>query len=255
MTIGIGAQNRSFFAICWYLGVDVTSIFTILVIAFTMQAAEQIRGVVVDPIGASIGSTLIRVLEPESRTIVATANADPTGAFQVAVPTPGSYTLTFQKAGFRTAVISVVVRGEEITDLAKIPLDLGGCDMPGVICDAFGMADLSEGIISHRRLKVNLDCGLDLSKGRLYCPAGKQSADLKITRDGAGIYVSPLNGAAVSGTCNGFTGKEDRVRVDGLGIIYEVCVHTRHGHLSHVFLEEVEPGSSEITLQYVTRRQ
>jgi Carboxypeptidase regulatory-like domain len=231
----------------------VTPIFKILAIFFTMQAGEQIRGIVVNPIGASVGGTLIGVLEPESRMTLATANADPTGAFQIAVPTPGSYTLTLQKAGFRTAVISVVVRGAEITDLAKIPLDLGGCDMPGVMCDTFGMADLSEGITSHRRLKVNLDCGLDLSKGRLYCPAGKQPADLKITRDGVGIFVSPLNGAALSENCKQF--KKDRVRVDGLGINYDVCVHTRDGHLSQVFLEDVEPRTSEITLQYVTRRQ
>jgi hypothetical protein len=117
------------------------------------------------------------------------------------------------------------------------------------------MADLSEGIISHGLLRVNLNCGVDLDKGVLHCPYEWHS-DFKITKDDAGIYLSPINGAAVSATCNDSPRSENRLRIDGFGFGYDTCVHTHDGRVSHVFLvNDVEHASPEITIEYVTRKK
>lgn len=253
---------------------SVISIIAALALTVEAQAAGQtvrggrVRGLVVDVAGGGVARAFIRVLDPDSNTIVARTMAGDGGAFQTGTLDPGSYTVRAWAGGFRAGVIrGVVVRNGEITDLGKIQLGLAGCDAPGVNCDDFGIGPRSKPVVSGY-LEVKLECRVDLGKGTIHCPDSDtnpsygRTADFQLTKDQAGIYLSPINGAASSAPnssrvdCSDAKFSESRVRLDGLGPGYDICVRTHDRRFSHVFLEDdVEPGSSEIRLYFVTPKR
>jgi hypothetical protein len=201
--------------------------------------------------------------------LLARAKTDQSGAFQTGVLNPGSYTLTAWVQGFRARAWSaVIVRSGEVTDLGTIPLDIAGCDAPGVNCDSIDPSPPRNPIVASGYLTVRLNCGADLAKSSVYClddatsRRQERTADLRATRSDAGIYLAPVNGTAMSALnpsrqdCSGGNQKPDRIRLDGLGPGNDLCVRTRDGRMSHVFLvNDVEPDSLEIQLWYVTRKR
>jgi hypothetical protein len=93
-------------------------------------------------------------------------------------------------------------------------------------------------------------------------PNRARAMDFKIVREDVRIFLTPLNGAAMSAPNSSKTDCSDaklsdvKIRVDGLGPGYDVCVRTHEGHPSHVFLtSDIEPTSSEISLWHVTRKR
>ncbi|HVO97245.1 MAG TPA: carboxypeptidase-like regulatory domain-containing protein [Bryobacteraceae bacterium] len=104
------------------------SIFSLLTLALFFQAgpAASIKGVVVDPAGAPLAQSTIRVLDADTNYLVAEGTSDKDGAFEIGPLKKGKYTITV-RTGFAIRILSEVeVRGR--VDLGKVELDLGSCE-------------------------------------------------------------------------------------------------------------------------------
>jgi len=85
---------------------------------------QQIRGAIVDPTGAAIGGTSVRLLKSDYEE-VAHATAADSGKFQMGSIGSGNYVLKAWQRGFRSRRVPVAVRSEtETIDLGDIRLDL-----------------------------------------------------------------------------------------------------------------------------------
>lgn len=218
-----------------------------------------------------IGGVRVSVLLADSNVIAGDVTTDRLGKFKIAMLSSGSYTIKVRSQGFRSrALVGVVVREDETVTLPDVQLDFAGCDAPGVNCDIFSSnpKDFPPKPMSTGYLKANLDCEVDLRKSQVYCPAAAsipnrtRAMDFKIVREGARIFLTPLNGATVSAPNSSRTDCSDakfgdvKIRVDGLGPGYDICVRTHEGHPSHIFLvNDVGPTSSEISFWHVTRKR
>jgi len=249
----------------------------VLVSAFAAQASGQtvrggeVRGVVVDPEGAAISNAPIGLRHADSRAVAADAKTDGLGQFRIGMLNAGSYTINIRLQGWRSRTVdSIDVRGGETTNLGSIHLSLAGCDAPGANCDVFSndRKDFPSRPLYQGYLKGNLSCEVDLRHGKVNCPAGAVAArrarqtDFKIVKENEQIYLSPLNGTAMSSPnsskadCSDAQFREAKIVVDDLGLGDDICVRTHEGHLCHAFLtSNVEPTSSEIRLWIVTRRR
>lgn len=194
--------------------------------------------------------------------------ADEQGVFSTGMLPPGTYTVAAWFQGFRALKLTgIVLRADETIDLGKIRLEMAGCDAPGVICDNFGLGAPGKGLATGY-LDLKLNCGVDLDNGAVYCPDRSgvsqregASADLIMARKDGGVYLAPVNGATTnppnlpSANCHEANRGNASVRLDGLGPGDDICLYTRTGRLSHVFLvSEVYRGSTQVTIWYVTRR-
>jgi hypothetical protein len=72
--------------------------------------------------------------------------------------------------------------------------------------------------------------------------------------------LKPLNGARISqlgeadSNCGHARYQREAVRIDGLGPGSDLCVRTNGGARSQIFITgEVQPGSEELRLYFVTR--
>jgi hypothetical protein len=160
----------------------------------------------------------------------------------------------------------IVVREDETAVLPDIYLDFAGCDAPGVNCDYF--SNFPPQPLSTGYLNAKVDREIDLHKSQVNCPAvtslphRTRTMDFKIVSEDARIFLKPLNGAAMSAPnssntdCSDAKFNEIRIRVDGLGPGWDICVRTHERYQSHLFLvNDVEPTASEITLWQVTRKR
>jgi hypothetical protein len=248
-------------------------ILCILVLAFAGEPAmvasdHQIRGVVIDATGAGLPGASVRVLQSESNAELSHATADHDGVFQIGNLEPGSFLLTAWLQGFRTRRVAVVVLADtEVTDVGKIRIELAGCDAPGVICDSFGISP-TDPVARQGYLQLKVNCSLALSAGKVYCPndlsgpSEKKKADLLMTRDEGGVYLTAINGAAFAapnlprGDCRDAYPRETKIRIDGLGPGDDICLHTHDQHWSHVFLtSDVTRDSQQIDLWQLTRKR
>jgi hypothetical protein len=239
------------------------SLFGALLIAAGVQDLEAaaLKGL----IGTSnepLPGASIRVLQAESNLLVARANSDKTGAFEVGGLKPGSYTLTAWLGGFRLRIwTDVVVREGETNDLGKLKLDGPWCDSPGMICDTFTSEPAIPGFIRGGELTLGLHCGADLVAGMSRCPANTK-ADLTVTTEGGRIYLQPINGAGMYAPgypydgCKNDSRSDARVRIDGFGRGLDVCVRTRDHRVSHVYvLGEVGADSTEVRIWLTTTKR
>jgi hypothetical protein len=253
------------------------SILSALVIGISAQVSGQtarggqIQGTVADPEGAVIPNARISVLSADSNKVAADATTDRLGEFKIGILNTGAYIIKIRLQGWRSrALDDVVVREGETTILRDIQLDVVGCDGPGMNCDIFSNdpKDFPPKPLSFGYLKGNLNCEVALRKNQVYCPAGvaiprrARAMDFKIAKEGARIYLSPMNGAVMSAPnsskadCSDANFSMAEIRVDGLGPGYDICVRTHEGHPSQVFLvNDVDPTSLEVSLWQVTRRR
>lgn len=92
-------------------------------------------------------------------------------------------------------------------------------------------------------------------------PDSSNTGDIAVQiRDGAGLYLTPLNGArmaqlgkADSNCSQGNYGRQP-VRIDGLGPGSDICVLTNGGNRSQLFITtEISATTDELKIYYVTR--
>ncbi len=106
------------------------------------------------------------------------------------------------------------------------------------------------------------------TRNKVLCPGdakgagGELDADLRITRDENGVYLTAMNGAALAtpglprGDCQDAYRKEAKIRIDGLGPGDDICLYTHDRNWSHVFLtEEVTRRSDRIAIWQITRKR
>ncbi len=228
----------------------------------------QIKGAIVDPSGALIGSASVRFLDSAAGTVGRT-RADESGNFQIGIAAPGKYVLIAWQRGFRSRRVPVVMGTETaMIDLGRIELDLAGCDAPGVICDSVGEPAPPDREASRGYLNAQAGCLLVFTRNKVSCPGdaslegSEKDADIRITEDEAGVYLTAMNGAVLSapdlprGDCLDAHPKEARIRIDGLGPGDDICLYTHDRHWSHVFpAVEVSGGPGRITLWQITRKR
>jgi len=172
----------------------VISPFALLAMILVGQEPTGIKGLVADTLAASIGGVEVRVLEPDSRQIVARAQTNKLGAFQVEVPRPGAYLVTVRVRAFRLGIWpNVVVHDHEMTNLGPIKLEIPGCDAPGVICDTFSAQPVFPGLVNQAAIEVGLNCGADLRRAAVSCTQSVAS-DFALDAGPNGVFVKPLNG-------------------------------------------------------------
>jgi len=194
--------------------------------------------------------------------------ADAYGKFQLGNAGSDSYVLKAWQRGFRSRRVPVAVRSEtETIDLGDIRLDLAGCDAPGVICDWFGEAPPPDPVVSRNDLRVQIDCMLAFTSGKVFCPGDMKGprqtdADVRLSQDESGVYPSAMNGASLAapnlprGDCRDAYPKESKIRIDGLGSGDDICFYTHDHHWSHVFLtDDVNRGSRQIAVWQITRKR
>jgi hypothetical protein len=201
--------------------------------------------------------------------VAARATADSAGKFQIKIVDGGGLILKVWFDGFRSRRVPLAVPAEkEIVDAGTIRLELAGCDAPGVICDWFGEAPPPDPVVSRGYLQLNINCVLALAVGKVLCPGDgngrnwEATADLRITADNEGIFLTAVNGATLSppdlprGDCRDAHPSETKIRIDGLGPGDDICLHTHDRHWSHVFLtDNVSRGSEQIALWQITRKR
>jgi Carboxypeptidase regulatory-like domain len=227
---------------------------------------QQVHGVVVDPNGAAIGGADLRLFKPISGE-TAFATAMESGEFRIVIATPGTYVLLARRRGFQNRRVTVVVpQAMEAINVGNIRLNVAGCDAPGVICDYFG-GPPPDWIVSQGYLQVRTDCMLAFKDGKVVCPddregASASRADIRVTQDESGVYLSAMNGATLAepdlprGDCQDAHPKETRIRIDGLGPGDDICLYTHDRHWSHVFpTEDVTRDSRQIAIWHVTRKR
>ncbi len=240
-----------------YLMVPMRMLPILLFAALTRAAFAQapgeptgwIQGRVVDPTNAPLVGFL-RVLQPDSRVLVLRQRAQGP-EFKSNALRPGSYVLKVWAAGFRQHVpLAVTVQPGKVMDVGTIQMEVAGCDAPGVICDTVVP---TRPPLAYGHLSLKLDCGLDLDKGKVSCPAASR-ADLLCAKDETGVYLSPANGAAAAPDCRVPKYEPTRIRIDGFGPGDDLCVRTSSRHLAHLFFEDdVQRDSLEVRLYYVTK--
>jgi hypothetical protein len=228
---------------------------------------QQVRGVVVDVTGAAVGGATVRLLKSVSEEVAHVTGTD-SGQFQLGSVGPGSYVLTAWQRGFRSRRVTVVLRQEgEALDLGHIRLDLAGCDAPGVICDWFGEAPPPDPVVSRSDLQIRTDCMAAFATSIVFCSGDRMGrseadADIRLTRDGSGVYLTAMNGALLSepdlprGDCRDAYPKEKQIRIDGRGPGDDICLHTHDRHWSHVFFTDaVDRASQQIAFWQITRKR
>jgi len=222
----------------------------------TPQTGE-IRGQVVDGMGAAIANAGIRVLDAKTRATIARAQSGAEGRFEVRGLTPASYVLAVAAKGFTEKLVDTQTAAN-----STVQLDVLDCDAPGVNCDIISTGPYSDPhpVVVHRNLTVNRDNTVDLDNGKL-APAGSAAADFRLIVQDSGLFLTPLNGAAIARAsrkddgCAAPREKLPPVRVDGLGAGSAICVRTRTRHCGRIFVtKEIEPGAQQIELYVVTRK-
>jgi Carboxypeptidase regulatory-like domain len=242
--------------------------FVLISSSQVVASGQQIRGAIVDPNGASVAGASVRLLGLRTGA-AADVTADESGKFQIGIGIPDNYVLKAWRQGFRNRRVPVVVSTEAVTiDLGNIRLDVAGCDAPGIFCDWFGEAPPLNLVISEGYLRAQTGCLLALTRNKVFCPSdpkgghGEADADIRITRDENGVYLTAMNGAALSapdlvaGDCRDAHPKERKIRIDGFGSGDDICIYTHDRRRSHVFLtDEVSRDSDRIAVWQITRKR
>lgn len=200
------------------------SFCTVLALAAYIQnPPAAIRGAVTDSTGAPVRNAAIKLLAADSNLVVARANSDRWGGFELGPVKPGLYTLTGHASGFRLRVWKeIAVREGETRDLGQLQLDGAGCDAPAIICDTFTAEPVFPGLILRGELSIGLNCGADLIKGQSSCP-GDEKADFRVAKEGSAIYLAPRDKTRLFVPdspfpgCKDATGNSGKIRIDGFG--------------------------------------
>ncbi len=223
--------------------------------------AATLRGQVYDTSGAVIARATIRVLDASSRSTVQSVHPDQEGRFEVQGLGAGDYLIAVSSPGFTEKLMRVGALRPGDVSFQKVQLEVLDCDAPQVNCDIITTGPYTDPhpLVFHGSLTVNRSEAVDLEKG-VVPPSGPDAADFNLTTQNGGLYLTPLNKAAIVEPCKTdarrrkTSGKVDSVRMDGLGLGSEICIRTNRGDFSKIFVQQlIEPGSDQIVLQVVTR--
>ena len=224
------------------------------------DSGTVIRGRILDPERAVISKATICVLDESSRRVVKTAVSDADGGFAAEGLAPGRYLLAVSAKGFAEKLLDIGPLPKTGSLFRTIQLDVLDCDAPHVNCDIFTAGPYTDPhpILMQRDLTVGIADAVDLDKGVLV-PFDSRAADLRLSVEGGGLYLLPLNKASFAargkdGGCGKAAGKPQPDRIDGLGPGSEIIMRTNHGRCAKIFVtQEIPPGADQAAFKVVTR--
>lgn len=241
----------------------------LLTISFVGVADQSaaILGKAVDPSGIFLPFPKVRLHEQfVERRYETTGDAQ--GQFRIENVEPGLYVVNISVQGFRDKTFSNVriAQGQQL-DLGVFRLELAGCNVPGVICDDFGLSVYNDPIHAQGTIKIPQLCAMDIDEGKSVCtveldgrgtipPSADPESDFWIRIGARGeIYLAPRNGARLalnpptewskSGCISASYSAKD-VQINGLPIGSRVCIRTNRGRYAQVAFFEVVPFGAEI---------
>lgn len=239
-----------------------TALFpTIVTICCAIQSHSQFRGEVVDAAGAPISKTTIRVLDGQSRKEIESMRTDGAARFDLHALAPGRYLISFSSSGFAPELVEVDTTKPGADVFRTVRMRTLDCDAPNMNCDCFSQCPVSEPhpVIAQTSLEVGLEDAVNLDKAALV-PLTSPDAGLSILEKDGGLFLSSLNGAVLLNQCKAPYGRGRQkaeappLRVDGLDEDTEVCMKTRRGRFSKIYLtKEVKSGDQQVPVYLVTR--
>jgi len=104
----------------------IVGLFLLTVISQPLMAQSQtVGGTVVDSSGSVIPDATITIKDLAKNNIVRQISSDGAGRFQLIDIQPGRYTVTIEKAGFKTAEVTFTVDVNSKVDIGKVQLSVG----------------------------------------------------------------------------------------------------------------------------------
>ncbi|HBY62936.1 MAG TPA: hypothetical protein DEH78_24195 [Solibacterales bacterium] len=220
----------------------------LLTVSLGVAQTAAIRGRVLDPSGAALPGSLVRLLPTEERHARYRVLADENGAFALTGLAPGSYTVRAGQNGFLEKVLTNIrLHSAQDLDLGGLELAFAGCDAPDTLCCLY-LGKQPPAPVSSGYLTMGDGDAADMELGR--------GPDVVLSRGDSSWYLRPVNGATVArdGCASARFGKEP-VRLDGMGPGSALCVRTGQGNVAGVFVvDEVREEAPRIRFWHVTRK-
>jgi Carboxypeptidase regulatory-like domain len=222
--------------------------------------AGEVRGFVSDTGANAVAESEVRLLSGVPRAAEYRTITLRDGSFRIENVRPGVYTIRAWRSGFREEVSpEFAVRGGDVVETHNMLLQLGGCDLPGTICDDFGLAPPEAPALRKGRLVLGRNCGVNLDEGldNPIC-AEDRRVDLWFRAESdSRLELQPGQGAALaqftSYRCKSGHFEKNSWLMNGRGPGTELCVQTSEGHHAFVYVEEeVSNSSYSVKLYYVT---
>jgi len=237
-------------------------LLAVLAVCSTLQSRAQVRGEVLDTAYEPISRATIRVLDGQSRKEMESIRTDAAARFELPALAPGRYVISFSSPGFSPELIELDTTKSGANRDRTIRLNPRDCDAPGENCDCFAQCPAFDPhpIAAQASLKIGLADAIDLDKGVLV-PLASPDAGLSLLEKDGGLFLNSLNGAALLNACKPQYGRNRQktqtppFRVDGLDRDMEVCMTTKRGRFSKIFLtRQVNAGDKQV-LVYVSTRE
>ncbi len=243
-------------------------LLAISVVLSAIAAAQtnpiRISGRVHDSGGADIPNTCVTIKVPGSASVVSALRTNDKGEYLFAAAPADSYTLAFWADGFVRRSVTLKVEGEAAS-VPPVLLELSRFQPD------FEPPSVEENILYQARLHregtlvAHESCTLDLDEGKAICPArdgvappaeGAEVGDLLIKREGPGLYLASKHGSTlgIGLSCADVNYAGDPVRIDDLRNGSAVCVRTKEGRSSELWIWSNEPVCfpGEIRFSFVT---
>jgi hypothetical protein len=238
-----------------------TLVAVALILCGALESDAQIGGEVVDPSGVTLSRTTIRVLEAGSRKEVQRLRTGGDGRFEFHDLAPGRYLLSLSSSGFSPELVDVDTTKPGADVFRTLRMRTLDCDAPNVNCDCFSQCPVSEPhpVVAEASLKIGLEDAIDLDKAALV-PLASPDSGLSLFEKDGGLYLNSIKGAVLLNQCKAPYGRGRQkaeappLRVDGLDKDTEVCMKTRRGRFSKIYLtKEVKSGDQQVLVYLVTR--
>jgi len=222
----------------------------------SLARAGEVKGFVRDAAGNQIPNAEVRLISAAARVVQYRTRTGNDGSFRIEDVQPGAYAIRAGMPGFREELgPDFILKGVAVVEAGSILLQFAGCDAPGVSCDDFGFGPPRTPPIREGQIEVGRNCGVNLDEGtdKAICRDDKR-IDLWFHVDSeARLELKPGRSAALSPSCKNTEFKKDALLVGGRGPGSQVCILTKNGHHSFVYVEEeVSNTSPSIKLYYVT---
>jgi hypothetical protein len=231
----------------------------------TECAFAQIRGTVTDEVGATIHGAKVHVMEADTWKTVRIVKSDSKGRFEIYDLTPGQYKIAFTVRPFKPETLDVDTRAPGADADRSVRLKVLDCDGPGINCDSFFSSTPTpiedpHPVAFNGSLTLKVDDALDLDHGRIVRDDAS-GAGVKLTETNGALYLEPLNRTAFLDNCDAIERGRARktaatsVKVTGLFEDSEICLKTRRGRVTKIYLtNDVERSSKDVRIYLVTRK-
>ncbi len=222
--------------------------------------AGEVKGFVSDTGGNAVAETEVRLLSGVPKAAEYRTRTLRDGSFRIENVRPGVYTIRAWSSGFGEELSPEFAAPDgDVVESHNMVLRLGGCDVPGTICDDFGLAPPEAPALRKGRLVLGRNCGVNLDEGldNAICTEDNR-VDLWFREESESqLELQPGQAAALgeftSYRCNSAHFARDSWPMNGRGPGTELCVQTSEGHHAFVYVEEeVSNRSSSVKLYYVT---